>query len=190
MVNGVYSTRAKKNVHAVLHATKKYGVYSVHAGFKFYTLFLHKIFLSIYIEKRFVFSILYWDCNYTTVVQWEKGWSCRYRTYAHITVSNDYVYKHKWSVQHPNRKNIHSVVLRKNTKSTVYTLFLNFTLCIYMEVFSHMVVGKSLFYSLNLYDIYVMPSRLNKSFDFSSSLWVMKKQENVETRSSHEFLLL
>jgi hypothetical protein len=49
--NKVYSTRIKKNVHSVLHASEKYRVYSVHVGFNFYTLFLSKIFSPVYIEK-------------------------------------------------------------------------------------------------------------------------------------------
>jgi hypothetical protein len=41
----------KQNLHTVLHAAKKYSVYSVHADFRFYKLSLSKIFLKSRLKK-------------------------------------------------------------------------------------------------------------------------------------------
>ena len=51
--NKMYGTLMKSNLHTVLHAAKKYSVYSVHAGFDIYTLFLSKISLEFMLKKVF-----------------------------------------------------------------------------------------------------------------------------------------
>ena len=51
--NKMYGTLMKSNLQIVLHTAKKDSMYSVHAGFAFYTLFLSRICLEFMLKKVF-----------------------------------------------------------------------------------------------------------------------------------------
>ncbi len=61
-VNKVYGTLKKYNVHTVLHAAEKNSVYSVHSESSFYTLLFSMIFLLLYSQKVYLFSMITVKC--------------------------------------------------------------------------------------------------------------------------------